>query len=68
MDEIQEIHTLIRDLLKNDTSRILYGGSSNDQNAADIIQLNNVNGFLVGGASLDPQKFITMITAIIQYV
>ncbi len=68
MEDIEGMHTLIRELVKNDESRILYGWSSNDQNAAEIIKLNNVNWFLVGWASLDPQKFITMITAIVDYL
>lgn len=65
MPEIEAMHTLIRTLLNNEESRILYGGSSNDQNAAEILTLNNVNGFLVWGASLDPKKFTTMISAIV---
>lgn len=48
-------------MLGNQTSRILYGGSANDANAAEIIALPEVNGFLVGSASLDPVKFKTMI-------
>ncbi|NEG95630.1 triose-phosphate isomerase [Bifidobacterium sp. SMB2] len=37
--------------------RILYGGSVNPGNAAEIIRRYGVDGFLVGGASLDPAKF-----------
>ena len=36
-------------------TRILYGGSVNAGNAADLISLPNVDGFLVGGASLKPE-------------
>lgn len=37
--------------------RILYGGSVKPENAASIIRLNDIDGFLVGGASLDPCSF-----------
>ena len=37
--------------------RILYGGSVKPDNAAAIIRLNDIDGFLVGGASLDPRSF-----------
>jgi len=36
-------------------TRILYGGSVNAGNAANLIDLPNVDGFLVGGASLKPE-------------
>lgn len=57
----QETHAEIRQwLLKNvskeasDSVRILYGGSVSDANAADLIQKEDIDGFLVGGASLKP--------------
>lgn len=34
--------------------RILYGGSVTDGNAADLIKKEDIDGFLVGGASLKP--------------
>lgn len=37
--------------------RILYGGSVNDENAKDIVDIKGVNGVLVGGVSLDHKKF-----------
>ena len=63
-EEIFDMHKLIRTILKNNESRILYGGSSNDQNAAELIGIKDVDWFLVGWASLDPTKFINMINAI----
>ena len=65
--EIEDIHKYLRGLLANTESRILYGGSSNDQNAATLIHIPEVNWFLVGGAALDPNKFLTMISAITQF-
>ncbi len=40
---------------------ILYGGSATPQNAPGLIAQPDVDGFLVGGASLDPQKFLAII-------
>jgi triosephosphate isomerase len=34
--------------------RIIYGGSVNEKNCNELIQITNVDGFLVGGASLKP--------------
>merc|ERR1719498_82979 len=57
----QETHAEIREWLgKNvskeaqDSVRILYGGSVSDANADAIIQMPDIDGFLVGGASLKP--------------
>lgn len=44
-------------------SRVLYGGSVNSSNAADILKLSGVNGLLVGGASLNYQQFGDIILA-----
>ncbi len=40
---------------------ILYGGSINSQNALSYTAKSNLQGFLVGGASLDPQEFVKII-------
>ena len=42
---------------------ILYGGSVKPDNAASLLQLDNVNGLLVGGASLEVQSFLKIIMA-----
>ncbi len=63
----QEAHGFLRGLLTDSFGeesrwvRILYGGSANPENAADLISQPDVDGFLVGGASLDPAKFLAMI-------
>ena len=41
--------------------RIVYGGSANPQNADSLIAEPDIDGFLVGGASLDPEKFLAII-------
>lgn len=61
--EILEAHALCRGLLvarfgaKASEMRILYGGSVKPDNAAEIIRLDNVDGVLVGGASLKADDF-----------
>ncbi len=44
-------------------TRILYGGSVKPDNAAELLTLPDVDGALVGGASLDPESFATIIAA-----
>lgn len=53
--EIEEMHRLISGKLSK--TKILYGGSVNDDNCKKIASISNVSGFLVGGASLDATKF-----------
>jgi triosephosphate isomerase (TIM) len=60
--EIAEVHAFIRSELGNVTPsaatvRILYGGSVNAKNAHEILPIANVDGALVGGASLDAASF-----------
>jgi triosephosphate isomerase len=42
---------------------ILYGGSCNAQNAKDLFACPDVDGGLIGGASLKPQEFATIVKA-----
>jgi triosephosphate isomerase (TIM) len=55
-DDIVAMHSEIRGRVPAD-SRILYGGSVNPKNAAAILGLAEVDGALVGGASLDAEDF-----------
>ena len=43
--------------------RILYGGSVKPDNAAELLQVDNVDGALVGGASLTAESFLGIIVA-----
>jgi triosephosphate isomerase len=45
------------------SARVLYGGSVNIDNAAELLALPDVDGALVGGASLDPASFAAIIAA-----
>ena len=43
--------------------RVLYGGSVTDANAGELFGQPDVDGGLVGGASLDPAKFAAIVAA-----
>lgn len=64
--QAQEVHQFIRShLAKYDDEvaagvRILYGGSVNEKNAAELFKQHDINGALVGGASLVSDKFMTI--------
>ena len=62
--QAEEVHKFIRSLLlKNynkkisDNTRIIYGGSVKPDNIEDLMAMKNINGALVGGASLEPKSF-----------
>ena len=42
-------------------NKILYGGSVNPKNVYQFKSINNIDGFLIGGASQNPSKFIDII-------
>ena len=51
--------SFIKKRLKN--TKILYGGSVNQNNINTLKSISNIDGFLVGGASQDSKKFIDII-------
>ena len=68
LNDINKIHKKIRSILSNLVSltfskhvSILYGGSVNALNSVDILNLNHVDGALVGGASLKSKEFCKII-------
>ena len=69
LDDVEAMHEAIRDKLEDiigdeaDGVRILYGGSMNGDNAAELLNVDNVDGGLVGGASLSADKFVPIIEA-----
>jgi len=63
----QEVHQCIRaelarifDAETANRVRILYGGSVTKTNAHDLLQQTDIDGLLVGGASLDPGHFVAI--------
>lgn len=66
-EEIAEAHKLIADTLTSmglAGTPVLYGASVKGSNAAEIMSIPNVDGVLVGGASLKPDDFIPIITSV----
>ena len=71
LDQIGEVHDFIRARLERRfgagvgrSVRLLYGGSVKPDNAAEIFAVSNVDGALVGGASLKYSDFSPIITAL----
>jgi len=69
LEEIATMHAIIRAKLRGmigapaNEIRILYGGSVSGANAASILAVDDVDGALVGGASLTAAKFVPIIEA-----
>lgn len=68
VEDVQNMHAFCRrvmqDLFTEESSAstpILYGGSVKVENAKEILELPDVNGVLVGGASLDPHTFSQIV-------
>jgi triosephosphate isomerase len=68
-DQAQEVHALIRGLLAAEdakiaaATRLLYGGSVKAANAAELFHMPDIDGGLVGGASLDATEFLAICAA-----
>jgi len=65
-EQAQEACAFIRDVLRErgavaDSVRILYGGSVKPANAAELLAQPDIDGALVGGASLDPGEFAAIV-------
>jgi triosephosphate isomerase len=69
VEDVEEMHALIRERLhallgeRAEAVRILYGGSVKAENAAELLAVANVDGALVGGASLTAAQFVPIIEA-----
>ncbi len=63
-EQAQAVHAFIRQLLANNNNDvaqqtpILYGGSMNEANAKELIACSDIDGGLIGGASLKPEDFL----------
>jgi triosephosphate isomerase len=70
-DAIGKIRTLLREIREDDfagAARILYGGSVKPDNVAEIMAQEDVDGALVGGASLNVENFMVLVEAAQQTV
>ncbi|WP_028389090.1 triose-phosphate isomerase [Legionella fairfieldensis] len=69
-EQVQEVHSLVRafvaDLDREDADclSILYGGSVNEKNARALFEMPDVDGGLIGGASLNAQQFVEIVKCI----
>ena len=68
-EDVRAMHAALRATLHDrigeaaESVRLLYGGSVNGGNAAELLSTDNVDGALVGGASLTAEKFVPIIEA-----
>jgi triosephosphate isomerase len=67
--DVSNMHNYIREILKTHVAdgtemRILYGGSVKPDNAAELLNIDNVDGALIGGASLKAEDFIAIGKAV----
>ena len=69
-EQIAAVHRWVRDLLRRlrgkkeaENCRILYGGSVRPDNAAELAKVREVNGLLIGGASLKAEAFLSIVRA-----
>ena len=67
-DQAQEVHAFLRTRIGEmynqdlaDGMRILYGGSVKPSNVKDLMSMPDIDGALVGGASLDPESFAQLV-------
>jgi triosephosphate isomerase len=67
--QAEEVHRFIRQQLKQtydasvaDSTRILYGGSVKPENVVDLMKQENIDGGLIGGASLKAESFIQLVS------
>ena len=72
-EQANEVHTFIRNTIRskyeNDTAqsiRIQYGGSVNSKNADELLEQPEIDGALVGGASLDAKSFLDIVSTAVR--
>ncbi|CAA7403489.1 unnamed protein product [Spirodela intermedia] len=70
-EQAQEVHSAVRDWLKKNVSaevassiRIIYGGSVNGSNCDELAKQEDIDGFLVGGASLKGPEFAKIVNSV----
>ena len=71
VDQIEEIHTFIKNELnvkKNKIVKVLYGGSVNSKNITQLKAINNVDGVLIGGASLNVKDFLAIYSSAVKQI
>ena len=59
--ELEQTIRFIKNKFKKKIPKILYGGSVNPRNIKDLKTIKDLDGFLIGGASQNPKKFIDIV-------
>ena len=59
--DLLKIVKFIKSKFKGKSPKVLYGGSVNPKNINDLKEINNIDGFLIGGASQNAKKFIDIV-------
>jgi triosephosphate isomerase len=59
--ELFKTINFIKSKFKDKSPKVLYGGSVNPQNIKNLKEINNIDGFLIGGASQNANKFIDIV-------
>lgn len=70
-EDVRVMHSFIREILaqfivNSEKVRILYGGSMKPENAAELLAVRNVDGGLIGGASLKADQFLAIARAAVK--
>ena len=60
-DDLLKTVKFIKSKFKGKLPKVLYGGSVNPQNIKNLKEINNIDGFLIGGASQNSKKFIDIV-------
>lgn len=61
--DIEEMHATVREVINRNDTVVLYGGSVSPESADDVFNAEGVSGALVGGASLNADKFAAIVAA-----
>ena len=61
LDDLKKNILLIKKKFGNKSIKVLYGGSVNTKNIKDLKKISTIDGFLIGGDSRNPKKFIDII-------
>ena len=69
--EITEMHQHIKEMISSNYNKnieVLYGGSVNSSNVCDILSIDNVDGLLIGGASLNAKDFLAIYSSTVKHL
>ena len=62
-ESIENIIATKKQLILPPNNKFIYGGSVDEENIAQYLEVNEIDGFLIGKASLDPNQFLRLVNA-----